>query len=76
MEKKLIYLYQECVSNNGNDNCNDKWDKFTQYYCLNTFTDDYVDILGFERYQMTFDSKMIIQPSFMTSNGQLMSGTH
>lgn len=42
----------------------------------NMFTNEYVEISGFERYQINIESNLTIQPSFMTSDGQLWSGTH
>lgn len=49
---------------------------FTQYYWPNMYSDDYIDIPGFEKYQINIDSDMIIQPSFIDSNNQQNSGTH
>lgn len=37
---------------------------------------EYEEIPGFERYQINIDNNMIIQPSFITDDGQLWSGTH
>lgn len=40
------------------------------------FSNQYANISGFERYQITINSDFIFQPSFITSNGKMMSGTH
>lgn len=74
--RQLLNDYEKCVELNGTENCEEKWDIFTQFYWPNMYSNDYVDINGFERYQISIDSKMTIQPSFITSDGQLWSGTH
>lgn len=58
------------------EKCEKEWDPFTQFYWPNMFTNEYVNISGFERYQITIDSNMTVQSSFMTSDGQLWSGMH
>lgn len=75
-KSKFLYnLYEECLSQN-NRNCDKEWDVFTQYYWPNTFSDEYVNIPGFESYQINIDSDMIIQPSFITDDGKSWPGTH
>lgn len=56
------------MKKNGTDSLN--------FYWPNMFTNEYVEISGFERYQINIESNLTIQPSFMTSDGQLWSGTH
>lgn len=73
---QLMKNYEECVSVNGTENCEDKWDSFTQYYWPFVYSNKYVEIPGFERYQITIDSDMIIQPEFITSENNNWAGTH
>lgn len=40
------------------------------------YTEKYANIPGFEMYQITVDSDFVFQPSFITSSGKYMSGTH
>ena len=74
--KSLLSKYENCAKNKGTKNCEMEWDSFTQYYWPNMHTDKYEDIKGFERYQINIDPNMIIQPSFITENGELLAGTH
>lgn len=74
--KSLLSKYENCVKNKGTTSCEREWDTFTQYYWPNMHTDKYEDIKGFEKYQINIDSNMIIQPSFITENGELLAGTH
>lgn len=74
---KLIYKsYEDCVSLKNSENCEEIWDNFTQYYWPNIHSSEYEDIPGFERYQISIDADMIIQPSFITEDGELWAGTH
>ena len=68
--------YENCVTQNGTENCESEWDLFTQFYWPNYFTDDYEEISGFERYQISINSNMKIQPNFITKDGGLWAGTH
>lgn len=76
--EKLLNDYRNCIKlHKKNEKCETEWDKFTQFYWPSTFSDDFVDIPGFERYQINFDSDLIFQPSFVSiENGKLWSGTH
>ena len=74
--KNLLNKYNECLSIKNTGNCENEWDKFTQFYWPKMYSDDYVDIPGFEKYQINIDSDMIIQPSFIDSNNQPNAGTH
>ena len=71
----LFLLYDQCAKEKGTVNCENEWDAFTQYYWSNMFTNQYENLKGFERYQITIEPDMIIQPSFITDNEKL-SGTH
>lgn len=71
----LYQKYKNCISEQK-DNCEKEWDIFTQYYWPNMYSNEYADIPGFERYQITIDSDLICQPSFITSDNKLMSGNH
>ena len=73
--KKLLNEYENCVRNKSVINCEHEWDLFTQYYWPNYFDVEYVDIPGFERYQINIESQ-IIQPTFITGQGKLCAGTH
>lgn len=68
--------YENCVKSNGTINCEYEWDIFTQFYWPNLYTNEYEDIVGYERYQININSDMIIQPSFITQNGKLWAATH
>lgn len=62
---KNIYIkYQNCTSTKGKENCENEWDDFSQFYWSTYYSDDYVDIPGFERYQISIDDNLIFQPSF------------
>lgn len=74
--ENLLTIYKDCVSKKGTPNCENEWDNFTQYYWPNYFSDDYADLPGFERYQMTIDKSMIFQPSFISNDGQKYAGLH
>ncbi|KAK8865013.1 hypothetical protein M9Y10_010542 [Tritrichomonas musculus] len=74
--KNLLKIYEQCSSQKGSENCEKEWDIFTQYYWTNMYSKDYVDIPGFEKYQITLNSSTIIQPSFIDPNGQPNAGTH
>lgn len=74
--EELLNTYKECVNQKGTSNCEEEWDSFTQFYWPTIFNDNYVDISGFERYQINIDSDMIIQPSYITEDGELFAGTH
>lgn len=74
--ENLLKSYQRCVEKNGPKNCENEWDSFTQFYWPNMYSNEYADIPGFERYQINIESNMTIQPSFITGEGQLWSGTH
>ena len=63
----LLKQYKECVSEKSEERCENEWDNFTQYYWTHSFTDSYVGIPGFERYQITIDSNSIFQPSFFST---------
>lgn len=73
--KNLYQKYENCISANENE-CENEWDIFTQYYWPNMYSNEYVDIPGFEKYQITIDSDMVFQPSFITPDNELMSGTN
>lgn len=73
--KNHFILYDQCTKEKGTVNCENEWDAFTQYYWSNVFTNQYENLKGFERYQITIEPDMIIQPSFITDN-EKWSGTH
>ncbi len=74
--EELLTNYEKCVNKSGTKNCEDEWDSFTQHYWPAYHTVYYEDIPGFERYQINIDSETVIQPQFITGDGQLMAGTH
>lgn len=49
--KKLLNEYKNCTSMNGTENCENKWDEFTQFYWTTQFS-------GFERYQISIDKNL------------------
>lgn len=73
---KLLKVYENCVQINGINECENEWDSFTQYYWPNLHSNEYEEISGFERYQINIEKGMIIQPSFINDDGELMTGTH
>lgn len=74
--KQIYNTYENCVSEKTTEECEYQWDQFTQYYWPNMYSNEFSDIPGFERYQITIDSDLIFQPSFITSDNKLMSGNH
>lgn len=72
----LLNAYENCTIKKGAKKCELEWDNFTQYYWPNLYTEKYANIPGFEMYQITVDSDFVFQPSFITSDGKYMSGTH
>lgn len=76
-EKNFYNIYQRCVLDNGASKCENEWDLFTQAYWSNNFSEDYIEMPGFERYQINLNPNDIIQPSFIDNeDGKLWSGTH
>lgn len=73
--KELLKEYENCVNNKNVINCENEWDSFTQHFWPNYYTEEYVDIPGFEKYQINIESK-IIQPSFIINNHKKWAGTH
>lgn len=72
----MIFI-KKCILENSADKCKNEWDIFTHLYWPNKFSEDYEDILGFERYQINLESSDIIQPAFINNeDGKLWSGTH
>ena len=74
--KNLFESYQYCVKIKGSEKCENEWDLFTQFYWPYMYEDDFVDIPGFERYQINIESNMKIQPPFVTGDEKLWAGTH
>lgn len=40
--ERLLNSYQNCVSEKSAKNCEEEWDRFTQFYWPNMFTNEYV----------------------------------
>lgn len=76
--KKLLTNYETCIFNNNNDKekCEKEFDKFSQFYWPSHYSENYEELPGFERYLIQIDEDLVFQPSFITTQGILFSGTH
>lgn len=73
----LYQKYTTCLQSSTQKNtCQVFWDDFEYNYWSTMYADNYANISGFERYQITIDEDMVIQPQFITSNDEYMSGVH
>ena len=72
-ENELIEL-KTCISKGGT--CYEEWDEYTKKYWESYDIDSNEQLPGLEQYQINIDDDVVIQPSFITNDGEKLSGTH